>query len=121
MRRSILVVFGLLVSGLLLGCTGGPPPLAFTPAGELPEAKVGQPYHAAITVTGNRTPVGEMSAQASTLPPGLELHHTRGDDSGVIEGTPKTPGQYSFTVSVWCFGTNVSGQTGGQRYSLVVR
>lgn len=66
MRRSILLVFGLLVSGLLLGCTGGPPPLAFTPAGELPEAKAGQPYRAVITVTGNRTPVGEMSAHSET-------------------------------------------------------
>jgi hypothetical protein len=37
-----------------------------------------------------------------------------------IHGTPTTPGSYTFTISVWCYGTNVSGQTGDKQYTLVV-
>jgi hypothetical protein len=39
---------------------------------------------------------------------------------GRIKGTPSKVGTYKITVSVWCLGTNVNGQTGEKQYTLVV-
>jgi hypothetical protein len=51
----------------------------------------------------------------------MTLSFTRGSsNSGSLSGTPATPGSYVFTVSAWCLGTNVSGQSGEQSYTLVV-
>jgi hypothetical protein len=49
---------------LLAAC--GRPVLTFMPD-RLPEATVGQPYHATIEVSGGETPVGNISA-APCLP-----------------------------------------------------
>ena len=38
-----------------------------------------------------------------------------------ISGTPTVSGTFNFTISVWCYGTNVSGQTADQQYVLVVK
>jgi hypothetical protein len=38
-----------------------------------------------------------------------------------ISGTPTVAGTFSFTIYVWCYGTNVSGQTATQGYTLVVK
>jgi hypothetical protein len=105
---------------VLLGCTWGRPALVFTPA-ELQPAQVGQPYLATISVDSNETPVGDMWISEGALPPGLELSFLDpGSDAGEISGTPVQPGTYTFSVEVWCFGTNVSGQTGSASYTLVV-
>ena len=104
---------------LVLGCTVGRPALEFTPA-ELQPAQVGQPYLAAISVERNETPVGDMWVSSGALPPGLELMFTDGTDTGEITGTPTATGTYTFSVEVWCFGTNVSGQTGSASYTLTV-
>jgi hypothetical protein len=37
-----------------------------------------------------------------------------------LTGTPEKEGKYKFTVSVQCFGTNVSGQHGSHGYELEV-
>ena len=36
-------------------------------------------------------------------------------------GVPEESGTYKFIVSVWCYGTNVSGQTGEKEYTLLVK
>ena len=65
--------------------------------------------------------VGGASVAPGTLPPGLTLELLPGQvDTVRISGTPTTAGTSEFTVSVWCFGTNVSGQTGEQRYAITV-
>jgi hypothetical protein len=92
--------------------------LRFTPDA-LPEGEVGRPYRAELSVLGGRTPVGGMTADAP--PPGLELHFTREATFAVLEGTPTKTGTYTFKASAWCYGTNVSGQTGAHDYRIVVR
>jgi hypothetical protein len=99
----------------------GPTPGALTFAPDiLPTARVGEMYEAGLRITENVTPVGEFSISEGTLPPGLELEFVEGEDAALIRGIPEEPGSSSFTVSVWCFGTQVSGQTGEKEYTLVV-
>jgi len=95
-------------------------PLKFDPV-SLPSAQVGVPYEAEIKVTENVTPVGDFSVAPDTLPPGLELAiEEEVADTAKITGIPEEAGTYTFTVSVWCYGTNVSGQTGEMEYTIVV-
>ena len=43
------------------------------------------------------------------------------EDTIQISGTPSASGTFSFTISVWCYGTQVGGQTATQTYTLVVK
>ncbi len=109
---------------LLLALAGCPSPkrpdMVFAPA-QLAEARVGQPYHATITVSGNVTPVGGFQISSGSLPEGLKFTREDRASLAVISGTPEKAARTSFTVSVWCYGTNVSGQTAERRYELIVR
>jgi hypothetical protein len=97
------------------------PALSFSPD-SLPDATLGVPYGVTISVAGNQTPVGDFFAE-SGLPPGLSLAwDEKGDrNAAVLSGTPTAPGTYNFTISAWCLGTNVNGQTGSHEYALIVR
>ena len=95
------------------------PALQFLPE-KMPEARVGVPYKVDILITGNVTPVGNYSISDGALPTGLELVMDEQLHTARISGTPQQAGTFSFTVSVWCYGTNVSGQTGEKKYSLAV-
>ena len=104
----------------VLGCTPRPA-LQFSPT-TLPDAQVGSPYAATITVSQAATPVGGASVQDGALPAGLDLTLAKEPANTIrISGTPTVAGTFSFTVYVWCYGTNVSGQTATQRYTLVVK
>ena len=105
---------------VLLACSCTSAPLAFSPP-ELPEAQVGQPYEATITVSGNHTPVFLISVDSEELPPGLTLHYQDNASTAEIKGVPEKAGEFEFTVRASCYGTNVSGQTGEQRYRLLVK
>ena len=94
-------------------------PLVFSPD-SLPPARVGQPYEAKIAVSNNDTPVGQFSAASADLPPGIELRQIEMEDTAILSGIPTQPGTYTFTLSVWCYGTNVNGQTGEKKYKIVV-
>lgn len=93
--------------------------VSFSPTA-LPEAVQGQPYEATITVSDNDTPAGDIFVESGTLPPGLTLTFIEGTDTAEIGGSPEAAGTYAFVVGTWCFGTNVSGETGSQGYSLIV-
>ena len=95
------------------------PELEFKPD-QLPEVQVGQPYQVNILISGNVTPVGNYSISEGALPPGLTLVMDKTLRIGRISGTPTQAGTFKFTVSVWCLGTNVNGQTGAKQYTLVV-
>lgn len=99
------------------GPTGGP--LKFSPD-TLPDAQVGTAYDAEIRISLNNTPVGDFFISEGELPEGLEFTFLDGEDAATIAGTPTEAGTYTFTVTVWCFGTQVSGQTGEKTYSLTV-
>jgi hypothetical protein len=104
----------------VLGCTLRPA-LQFSPA-TLPDAQVGSPYGATITVSQAATPVGGASVQDGALPAGLDLALAKEPINTIqVSGTPTVSGTFSFTISVWCYGTNVSGQTATQQYVLVVK
>jgi len=95
------------------------PALSFLPD-KMPDAQVGVPYKVEIVITGNTTPVGNYSISDGTLPPGLELVMDEQLHTAWISGTPSQTGTFKFTISVWCYGTNVSGQTGDKQYVLLV-
>jgi hypothetical protein len=104
----------------VVGCTPRSA-LQFSPA-TLLDAQVGSPYAATITVSQAATPVGGVSVQDGALPAGLDLALAEEPENTIqISGTPTIPGTFSFTISVWCYGTNVSGQTATQGYTLVVK
>ena len=119
--RMILAgcVFLITVSCLLFSQPRGP--LSFQPD-NLPSAQAGFSYEAKITIGGNVTPAGEFSISEGALPAGLRLEKVQGEeDSTRILGTPQQAGMFKFTVFVWCYGTNVSGQVGQKDYTLVVK
>lgn len=120
-KNSLLITLaGLVVLLSTTFCITTPrPALQFLPD-KLPAAQVGGTYKQEILIAGNATPVGNYSISGGVLPPGLELIMDEQTHSGRIAGTPTLAGTYQFTVSVWCYGTNVSGQTGDRQYSLVV-
>lgn len=95
------------------------PALEFMPD-KLPAARLGQPYQVDILVARNVTPVGNYGIADGALPPGLQLTMDQTTRIGRISGTPTQAGTYKFTVSVWCLGTNVNGQTGEKQYNLIV-
>jgi hypothetical protein len=115
--RSLLVV--VLLAGLGAAC-GSRPALSFGPD-SLPNATIDQPYSVVISVSGNETPVGDIYASGQ-LPPGLTLEYDQSARGSAAElrGTPTVSATYQFTVSAWCLGTNVSGQTGSRQFTLTV-
>ena len=105
----------------VLGCTPSRPALQFSPA-TLRDAQVGSPYAATITVSQAATPVDGASVQDGALPAGLVLALAKSPVNTIqISGTPTVAGAFSFTIEVWCYGTNVDGQTATQGYTLVVK
>ncbi len=115
-----------LLAGILLLSTMAcmlftPPrgPLQFAPTA-LPDAQVGVPYEAKVSISDNATPAGEFSISEGTLPGGLTLEKVEGEDAARISGTPQEAGAFTFKIFVWCYGTNVSGQVGEKEYTLTV-
>ena len=95
-------------------------PLVFSPLA-LPEAVLGQPYEVTIAVAGSKTPVFRIAVDDGELPPGLALHYERNASTATIAGIPKEAGAFAFEVGASCKGTSISGQSGEQRYTLLVK
>ena len=113
------IACALALTAVLVGCTR--PALQFSPT-TLPDAQVGSPYAATITVSQAETPVGRASVQDGALPAGLDLALAQDpEDTIQISGTPTVAGTFSFTIYVSCYGTSVMGQTATQGYTLVVK
>ena len=94
-------------------------PLIISPD-SLPPARVGQEYSAEIRISKNETPVAEFYLTAGELPSGMILEKIADKDAALLSGVPEQPGTYSFTVSVWCYGTSISGQSVEKKYVLIV-
>jgi len=104
----------------VIGCTPRPD-LQFSPS-SLPDARVRSSYAVTITVSQAATPVGGASLQDGALPAGLDIALAKEPINTIqISGTPTAAGTFTFTIYVWCYGTNVSGQTATQQYVLVVK
>ena len=65
--------------------------------------------------------MGGVSIQDGALPAGFVIASDGPTDTIHISGTPTVAGTFKFTISVYCLGTQVSGQTGSQGYTLVVK
>ena len=97
-------------------------PLQFSPT-TLPDAQVGSPYAATITVSQAETVVALASVEDGSLPAGLKLELVHEPaDTIQISGTPTVAGTFSFTIRVQCLGyPDFAGKTATPRYTLVVR
>ncbi len=93
--------------------------LTFSPD-TLPEGQVGEEYSAVITLSGQRTPAFAMGAPEWDLPEGLTGTFDEDEQTYTIEGIPLEAGTFELTVSAECYGTQVSGQTGGMDYTLII-
>ena len=125
MKHKYLVIFSfiLLIAIVSIACNAIMPTvsaLQFAPD-SLPAAQMGVSYENEIRVTQNTTPVGEFSISKGSLPAGLALVRVKEADAVKISGTPEEAGTFTFTIHVWCYGTNVSGQVGEKEYSIVVK
>lgn len=124
MKNTNLVIFSavlltVIVSISCYGTSRTVSTLQFEPD-ILPASQMGALYEAEIHITQNNTPVGEFSISKGALPAGLELVRVEGEDATKISGIPEEAGTFTFTVSVWCYGTSVNGQMGEKEYSIVV-
>ncbi|MFN7973898.1 MAG: Ig domain-containing protein [Acidobacteriota bacterium] len=79
--------------------------------GTLPNGTVGVPYSQTVTASGGTAPY-TFAVTAGALPPGLGLNA----NTGVVSGTPTTPGTYNFTITA----TDAVGCTGNQAYAVVI-
>src|SRR5262245_8925494 len=101
-RRSFYSRCGIFVvpvlAALLHGCAASTPadskPLKIS-VNSLPSAQAGVAYNSPIAVTGGTAPYS-WSIMTGSLPAGLILDPS----TGVVSGTPTTPGTSSFTVRV---------------------
>ncbi len=78
----------------------------------LPDAEEGTPYSDTLVATSGVTPYSWAVRGSPTLPPGLSL-----SSSGVISGTPTTPGVYCFNVRV----TDNSSDKDSQAFFIKVK
>jgi hypothetical protein len=115
------IVLGLVCVFALTAVLGCRSELQFSPT-TLPDAQVGSAYSATVTVNQAATPVDGASVESGALPDGLDLTLSKDPiDIIHISGTPTAAGTFKFTISVWCLGTQVAGQTATQEYTLVVK
>lgn len=94
-------------------------PLAIAPD-KLPAAQKGVAYDVTIQISQNDTPVGSMEIKDGELPAGLQFEFLDGKDAARISGTPTESGTFTFTLSAWCYGTMISGQTIEKEYQFMV-
>jgi hypothetical protein len=71
------------------------PALRFNDRGPLPHAIAGERYTQALAVSGGQAP-HSWTVEEGALPTGVALEQA----TGVVEGTPPTPGRYRFAVQV---------------------
>jgi hypothetical protein len=88
------------------------PALHFNDRGALPPAIAGERYTQALEVSGGQPPHA-WTIEEGELPAGAALEQT----TGVVEGTPQTPGRYRFAVQV----ADAKGSSVRQFFELEVK
>jgi hypothetical protein len=87
-----------------------PPAITIDPP-TLPDAKTDSAFEELLTATGGFGEPYIFAVIDGSLPPGLSLSST-----GLLFGTPTTPGVYTFTVQAM----DESGETGEQEYTVPI-
>ncbi|MFN7976184.1 MAG: putative Ig domain-containing protein, partial [Acidobacteriota bacterium] len=77
----------------------------------LPNGTQGVPYSQTVTASGGTAPY-TFAVTAGALPPGLALNAA----TGVVSGTPTTPGTYNFTITA----TDANSCTGSRAYTVTI-
>jgi Putative Ig domain len=95
----------------LVVATPPPPPVSIAPSSNLPPGTVGVAYAGFVFASGGTDPY-TFSLGGGNLPDGLTLLPTGG-----VFGTPKTPGQFSFTVVV----TDSKGGSASRGFSITIQ
>jgi uncharacterized protein (TIGR03437 family) len=107
---------GLSVSGNFTLTIAQPQPLSISGA-SLPSGMVNVPYSQALSASGGVSPytwsvIAGGALMQQGLPPGLSMNA-----SGIVGGTPSSPGSFSFAVQV----TDTAGATATAAVSLTVQ
>ncbi|RYY17393.1 MAG: hypothetical protein EOO36_09775, partial [Cytophagaceae bacterium] len=89
------------------------PTIAVAPA-TLPNGTVGTAYSQTITAAGGTAPYS-YAITAGALPSGLTL-----SASGILSGTPTTPGSFTFTVTATDASTGSGPYSGSLSYTLAI-
>jgi len=119
--QKYFLIFIIALSASALACfQTSKPNLVFSPD-TLPDAEAGVPYEVIIQISQNESPVGGFKILEGGLPNGLAYEFVEGEDSARIYGVVRESGTYKFKVSVWCYGTNSSGQEGEKEYTLIAK
>ena len=108
-RRALMLTV-LLSSPAILALTGqtaAAAPLAITSVSPLPQGTVGTPYAATVSATGGTAPLTWTVVPSNGLPPGLTLAPA----TGLITGTPTTPGLFGFFLQVTDSTTPIAAST----------
>ncbi len=92
------------------GPAGACPTITVNPA-TLPSATVGTAYNQTVTGSGGMAPY-TFSVSSGTLPTGLTLNTA----TGVITGSPTTPGTFNFSITA----VDANGCLGNRAYSIGV-
>ncbi|HEY3344445.1 MAG TPA: hypothetical protein VGJ97_05940 [Anaerolineaceae bacterium] len=124
MKKSIIWFIAVVLALSTLSCSlftlaSKSDGLRFSPD-TLPKGQVGQEYQQVITLSNQRTPAFAMGAKGDSLPPGLTGTFDQDKQTYTLAGAPTQSGTYTLQVSAQCYGTNVSGQSGGIEYTLVI-
>src|ERR1017187_1924797 len=88
-----------------------PPPVSIAPSSNLPSGIVGVAYAGYVFANGGTSPY-TFSLGSGSLPDGLALSST-----GMVSGTPKTPGQFSFSVVA----TDSAGATASGGFGITIQ
>jgi hypothetical protein len=89
----------------------GPPPLTIAPTSSMPSGVVGVVYQGSVFAYGGASPY-TFSLGGGSLPDGVTL-----TSNGLVYGTPKTAGQFSFTVVV----TDAAGGFASRGFSVTIQ
>lgn len=93
---------------IVIPVSTGCPTIVVAPA-TLPATTIGIPYSQVVSASGGVAPYA-FAVSGGSLPPGLALASA----SGVISGTPTTPGAFSFTITA----TDANGCAGSRTYTV---
>ena len=95
---------------IVIAGPAGCPVITVNPA-TLPPGVIGTLYSQTVSAIGGTAPY-TFAVSSGALPPGLTLNSA----TGVIAGTPNTPGQFSFTITA----TDANSCPGSRPYSIVI-